>query len=124
MVIFDRRGRAYVEQGLLTTHWSLYLPDRSERSVQIDSTAARDACRRLLGIRRPAPVTAAISSSEIASRAYEYLLQHPYVEQLKLNVFNPGDGQLITDSLRLLESLRLKIPGPNGPPALRYSIQM
>jgi hypothetical protein len=52
------------------------------------------------------------------------LQQHPYVEQLKLNVFNPGDGQLITDALRLLESFRLKIPGPNGPPALRYSVQM
>ena len=124
MVIFDRRGRAYVEQGLLTTHWSLYLPDRSESSVQIDNTAARDACRRFLGIRRPAPVTAAVSSNEIASRAFEYLQQRPYVEQLKLNVFNPGDGQLITDALRLLESYRLKIPGPNGPPALRYSVQM
>lgn len=124
MVIFDRRGRAYIEQGLLTTHWPLYVPDRSESSTQIDNTATREACRRLLGIGRPAPVTAAISSYEIASRAFEYLQQHPYVEQLRLNVFNPGDGQLITDALRLIESFRLIISGDDGPPPLRYSIQM
>ena len=124
MVIFGRRGRAYVEQGLLSTHWPLYLPDRSENAIQIDNAAARDTCRHLLGIRRPAPVTAAVSSYEIAGRAFEYLQRHPYVEQLKLNVFNPGDGQLITEALRIIESLRQRIHGLNGPPTLRYSVQM
>ena len=98
MVMFDRKGRAYVEQGLLTSHWSLFLPDRSENSPHVDTIASRETCRRLLGIRRLAPVTAAVGSSPIATRAFEYLQQHPYVEQLKINVFNPGDGQLITDA--------------------------
>lgn len=125
MVIFDKRGRAYVEQSLLTSHWSLFLPDRSEQSPQLDSIASRENCRRLLGIRRPAPLTAAVSSKEIADRAFEYLQQHPYVEQLKINVFNPGDGQVITNALRLVEARRLQIADdPGSPPPLRYSVQM
>jgi DNA phosphorothioation-dependent restriction protein DptH len=124
MVMFDRRGRAYVEQGLLTSHWSLFLPDRSSNSVQVDTSASRETCRRLLGLRKSLPVTAVVGSAEIATRAFEYLQQHPYVEQLKINVFNPGDGQLITDALRALEGFRQNILTEKGPPALRYSVQM
>jgi hypothetical protein len=124
MVMFDQRGRAFVEQSLLTSHWSLYLPDRSDDSPHVDTTACREICRRVLGIRRPAPVTAVVGSTEIASRAFEYLQQHPYVDQLKINVFNPGDGQLVTDALRILEALRSSVPSENGPPTLRYSVQM
>ncbi len=124
MVMFDRRGRAYVEQGLLTSHWSLFLPDRSESSPQLDTSSSRETCRRLLGIRQPAPVTAAVGSGEIATRIFEYLQQHPYVEQLKINVFNPGDGQLLTDALRSLESFRLDVESIKDPPPLRYAVQM
>ena len=124
MVMFDQRGRAYVEQSLLTSHWSLYLPDRSEESPQVDTASCKETCRKLLGIRSPEPVTSVIGSIEIASRAFEYLQQHPYVDQLKLNVFNPGDGELITEALRAIEAMRLNIGTESGPPPLRYSIQM
>jgi hypothetical protein len=125
MVMFDRRGRAYVEQGLLTSHWSLFLPDKSERLPQVDANASKEVCRRLLGVRRPAPVAAAAMSEEIARRAFEYVQQHPYVEQLKINVFNPGDGQIITDALRRIEARRLEINSGRGLPLpLRYSVQM
>ena len=124
MVMFDQRGRAYVEQSLLTSHWSLYLPDRSEDSPQVDTAACREICRRLLGIRRPEPVTSSIGSAEIASRAFEYLQQHPYVDQLRINVFNPGDGQLVTEALRAIEAIRLAVSPQEEPPTLRYSIQM
>src|SRR6185295_750767 len=75
-------------------------------------------------IRLPAPVTAVVGSSPIATRAFEYLQQHPYVEQLKINIFNPGDGQLITDALREIELLRLQVYTEHGPPPLRYCFQM
>jgi DNA phosphorothioation-dependent restriction protein DptH len=124
MVLFDRRGRAYVEQGLLTSHWSLFLPDKSERLLPVDATGSRETCRRLLGIRKLTPTGTAITSDEIARRAFEYVQQHPYVEQLKINVFNPGDGQVITDALRKIEARRLAINTDGAPPPLRYSIQM
>lgn len=124
MLMFDQRGRAYVEQSLLTSHWSLYLPDRSEDSPQVDTASCRETCRRLLGIRSPEPVTSLIGSVEIASRAFEYLQQHPYVDQLKINLFNPGDGELLTEALRAIEAMRLNVAGEAVPPPLRYSIQM
>src|SRR5262249_9112319 len=101
-----------------------FLPDKSERSPQVDAIGSRENCRRLLGVRKPTSAATAVTSDEIARRAFEYLQQHPYVEQLKVNVFNPGDGQIITDALRKIEAQRLAINRDGAPPPLRYSIQM
>jgi len=121
MILFDRKGRGYVEHAALSSHWTLYLPDRSE-GASIDVALCRENARRLLCVKRATVASAAVGSAEIADRAFEYLQQHPYVEQLHINVFNPGDGQLITDALRRLEGLR-RAAMPDGP-SLRYSIQM
>ena len=65
-----------------------------------------------------------VDSREIASRILTYVIEHPYVEQLRINVFNPGDGQVIVDALREVErdQNRLKVPSETG--LLRYSVQM
>jgi hypothetical protein len=125
MVLFDRRGRAYVETAPLTSHWSLYLPDRTGDDATMDVASSRDTARRLLGVRARGSRRGAIGAQELAGRAFEYLQQHPYAEQLRLNVFNPGDGELIADALRELEFLRQKVRGPDGEsPSLRYCVQL
>jgi hypothetical protein len=124
MVLLDGRGRGYVEREPLTPHWGLYLPDRGSGGELLDSAAGRDNVRRHLGLGRPFVGELSIGAHDIANRAFEYLLQHPYVEDLHINVFNPGDGELITDALRGIERLRLAIAPRREAPALRYSIQM
>lgn len=124
MVLFDDRARAYVEQGVLTPYWSAYLPDRVDAEQPIDVASTRDTLRQLLGMRGKSLAVPGISSNLVAVRIIEYLLQHPYAEQLRLNVFNPGDGQLVADSLRLVEQIRRIASAGSPPPPLRYSVQM
>jgi hypothetical protein len=120
-VIFDGRGRGYVEQGPLTTHWSLFLPDAGASGAIVDVAACRDRARAQLGIRGSTSVAPSVGSQDLARRLLEYLQLHPYVEQLHLNVFNPGDATLIADALRELERHRRLLAGERP---LRYVVRL
>jgi len=120
-ILFDSRGRGYVENAPLTSHWPLFLPDRTEGGSRIDPGACRTALRDAMGIRGRDHAAAAIGSGDVARRIIEFLEQHPYVEKLIINAFHPGDGQLLADTLRAVERMRLELPNP---PPLRYAVQM
>jgi len=127
MVIFDRRGRGYVEHSPLTHFWPLYLPDRGESDSMLDAVATRDRLIQHMGVYDRAIAVSTVDTWEVATRLHEYLTQHPYVEQLRLNVFNPGDGSLIADVLRHMEELRLFDANDHArenPPPLRYAVQL
>ncbi|WP_158626543.1 hypothetical protein [Corallococcus interemptor] len=121
-VLFDRRGRGYVEHAPLTSFWSLYLPDRAEGDVPVDAVAMRDRVLAALAVRAREVGVVTVEPAEVASRLFEYLAQHPYLEQLHLNVFNPGDGRLVANVLRELERLRAALRPT--PLALRYSVHL
>lgn len=128
MVLFDRRGRGYVEHTPLTHFWPLYLPDRADGDTPLDAVATRDRIAQHLGVRDRTVAVTVVDTGDVAARLFEYLTQHPYVDQLRLNVFNPGDGRLIADVLRRLEYLRVHdlTTGRARPsaPTLRYSVQL
>ena len=121
LVIFDSRGRGYAEQGPLTGHWSLYLPDAASHGRVIDVAASRDRVRTLLGVRGSSGVLPSVGSADLAVRFFEYLQLHPYVEQFHINVFNPGDAGLVADALREVERQRRAI---RGEPPLRYVVRL
>ena len=124
-VVFDSRGRGYVEQGPLTSHWSLYLPDQGGSDQVIDIAASRDRARASLGVRGSSSVLPSVGSRDLAVRLYEYLQLHPYVEQLHINVFNPGDAGLIADALRELDRKRRQLGGRSGTETpLRYVVRL
>lgn len=123
MVVFDHRFRGYVEHTPLTQFWPLYLPDRADRDAQIDGVAARDRVLRFLGIRDRTVAVTTVDTADVAARLYDYVTQHPYVEQLRINVFNPGDGRLIADVLRAIEQKRLADMGADAP-SLRYAVHL
>ena len=129
MVLFDRQRRGYVEHTPLTSFWPLYLPDRADGDVPLDAVATRDRVLHHMGIRDRNVALTTVDTSDVAARLYEYLTQHPYVDQLRLNVFNPGDGRLVADVLpSSLERNRLYDPwtgvARQNPPPLRYSVQL
>jgi hypothetical protein len=123
MVLFDLRGRGYVEQTPLTPFWPLYLPDRADGDIQLDVAAARDRVLASMAVSDRSVILDTVSAEDIAERLFEYLQQHPYVEQLRLNVFNPGDGRFIGDILRALEGRRTSINGRRAP-SLRYAVHL
>ncbi|MGK4008380.1 hypothetical protein WMF31_37560 [Sorangium sp. So ce1036] len=125
MVLFDDVGRGFVEREHVTQHWSLYLPDRAQDGERLDLGTCRVNARRHLGVRGRYLESAGLSARDLAVRVIEYIEQHPYVEQLRINVFNPGDGQLVADMLRGVEATRFMLPGAlSQPPSLRYAVQM
>jgi DNA phosphorothioation-dependent restriction protein DptH len=125
MVLFNRRGRPFVEHGPLTTHWSLYLPDLTPGDPPLDAAACRDTVRQLLGIRGRASTVAPVGADDLADLMLEYVQHHPYAEQLRINVFNPGAGDLVAEALRALERRRRALGSAREEaPPLRYAIQL
>lgn len=51
LVLYDSRGRGYVDHGGLTPYWSVYLPEGTNGDRAFDVSACRDRVRHLLGIR-------------------------------------------------------------------------
>lgn len=120
MALFDRRGRAYVEALPITAFWGLYLPDR-DQDQHVDSTVTRDRVLASMGVQARSVSITTANPDEIASLLFEFVLQHPYIDQLHLNVFNPGNGELISDVLRRIEILRRGHPLPLP---LRYVVHL
>jgi DNA phosphorothioation-dependent restriction protein DptH len=121
MALFDRRGRAYTEALPITPFWGLYLPDRDSDGRHIDATAARDRALACMGVRARSVAVTTVNPDDIAARLFEFVVQHPYVDQLRLNVFNPGNGELVADVLRGVEALRREHRSPSS---LRYAVHL
>lgn len=121
LAVFDRRGRAYAEARPVTPFWALYLPDRDNDGRHVDTSAARDRALASLGIRARSVAVTTVNPDDIAARLHEFVTQHPYVEQLRLNVFNPGNGELVADILRGVEALRRQSRPPSS---LRYAVHL
>lgn len=125
LVIFDYRGRPFIEQDLLTPFWSLFLPADQDHQ-RSDVSLIRMQVRTLLGIRRTATRLGEVEPLTLARRIFDYLQRHPYVEQLQINVFNPGDGERIAQMLREVERLRQGIAKGTREvqPELRYAVHL
>lgn len=121
MALFDRRGRAYTEALPITPYWAFYLPDRDHEGQHVDVSAARDQALAVMGVRARSVAVTTVNPDDIATHLYEFVLQHPYVEQLRLNVFNPGNGDLVADILRAVESRRQQNRSPSS---LRYAVHL
>lgn len=121
LAVFDRRGRAYTEALPITPQWGLYLPDRDHDGRHVDASAARDRALASMGVRARSVAVTTVNPDQIAVRLYEFVVQHPYVEQLRLNVFNPGNGELVADVLRAVESQRRQNRSPSS---LRYAVHL
>jgi len=88
-VLFDPRGRGYVEQGPLTAIGRCTFLTLMANGAVIDVAASRDRARAQLGVRGSSSVAPAIGSHDLARRLFEYFNSIHIVEQLHLNVFNP-----------------------------------
>ena len=90
----DNTFQYYLDSGALTPFWQLYLPANVHDSRSISARLAS-----LLSLQKNMTSVSSISMDELVDKIRRYLVQHPYVSTLKLNIFNPGDAQLIVDTL-------------------------
>ncbi len=105
----------YVEHTPVTPFWGLYLREDAQ-----DTRTLEARVRTLLGVSRAVAVSGAVGGDVLAQSITRYLVQHPYVHQLKVNVFNPGDAGLIVDAILEVERARLKARLPG----LRYELRL
>lgn len=111
-------SRFYIEQGPLTPFWSLYLPDDIR-----DRRALFARVKRALAINRSsidAGAVGGVDRDTLAKKFQRYIIQHPYIQTLKINAFNPGDAALLVDAILKIEKERLKI----GLSGLRYELRL
>ena len=90
----DPMTRFYVEKGILVGDWSLYLREDSD-----DTQMLRARVERLLGHNGRTSDTERFVAKSLARSLHRYLAQHPYVKTLQVNMFNPGDAQIIPSDL-------------------------
>jgi len=111
-------SRFYIEQGPLTPFWSLYLPEDIR-----DRRALFARVKRVLAIKRSSTDAGAVGGVDrdtLAQKIQRYLIQHPYIQALKINAFNPGDASLLVDAILKIEKDRHDI----GLSGLRYELRL
>jgi len=113
----DQVMRFYVEQGVLVGDWSLYLREDTD-----DTQMLRSRVERLLGQGRNLGGAEHHLAKGLSRSLRRYLVQHPYVRTLKINIFNPGDAQVLVDAILEVEKdlLQRLVRGPG----LRYEINL
>jgi hypothetical protein len=91
------RNEVYINSDNVDLYWSI-LPKGSTTDVR----RVISVVFRLLGQKGGGEITS-ITPMQLADKVWRYLKHHPYVSTLRLNVINPGDGQLILNTIREIQ---------------------
>lgn len=91
-------GRTFTFIDHIHPVWGLYAA-----ATETNARGLLSEVSSALGVSGVTTSSKAISGNLIASRISRYLLQHPYVQTLSINVFNPGDSALLVDTLMQLQ---------------------
>jgi hypothetical protein len=91
------KGEVFINTDNHGLFWSIF-PDANTPDLR----TAVNAALQVLGAETEGGVISTVSPKQIADKMERYLCHHPYVQTLKLNVVNPGDGRLILEAIKLL----------------------
>jgi hypothetical protein len=90
----------FVNTDVLNLFWSIF-----PKSTTTDIRKVVALISKALGYKNDLGNISSVSPSQIADRLWRYLRHHPYIKTLKLNVLNPGDGQLFLNTIRELQKM-------------------
>lgn len=109
VVIHGRRLRSgnssFYYTGEVAPGWGLYVPV-STLNLSTETATSRallNQIQELLGVPAYLREEADFSVKNLYRQIRRYLIQHPYIEVLHINVFNPGSGDKIVECLKLLQ---------------------
>lgn len=91
------QDRVFVNTDNLGLFWGLY-PD----GELADLRTAVNAALQAVGARSTGGEVSTVTPRQIADKMLRYLAHHPYVQTLKINVINPGDGRLLLEAIKLV----------------------
>ncbi len=90
----------FVNTDVLDLFWSIF-----PKSTTTDIRKVVAMISKSLGYKNDLGNISSVTPNQIADRLWRYLRHHPYIKTLKLNVLNPGDGQLFLNTIRELQKL-------------------
>jgi DNA phosphorothioation-dependent restriction protein DptH len=90
----------FVNTDVLDLFWSIF-----PKSTTTDIRKVVAMISKALGYKNDLGNISSVSTVQIADRLWRYLRHHPYIKTLKLNVLNPGDGQLFLNTIRELQKI-------------------
>ncbi|WP_411845627.1 hypothetical protein AAFN60_18590 [Roseibacillus persicicus] len=117
--LLDEHGRILSCIDNVHSFWSLYASGEhtNPRGLIAELCTAT-------GIPEPLGANLSLNPKYLAERIRRYLIQHPYVESISLNCFNPGRASLIANTLLELQNdkalgnlrydIRLFVPDPEA----------
>ena len=94
------KGQIYVNTDNIDLYWSIFAKGNSEDIRKLNSYVFK-----LLNIKQASGNITTITPEQVADKFWRYLKHHPYITTLKINVINPGDGQIILNAIRELQAL-------------------
>ncbi len=94
------QNRFFVNTDVLDLFWSIF-----PNSTTTDIRKVVAMISKALGYKNDLGNISSVSPAQIADRLWRYLRHHPYIKTLKLNVLNPGDGQLFLNTIRELQKM-------------------
>ena len=105
-------GRIFTSVENINPFWTIYASstEKDARSLVGDICSA-------LGLPEPSIGGNSVTPEMLSVRVQKYLVQHPYVKTLIINVFNPGSGNILSDLL-------LGIQKQKEFSSLRYDIRL
>ena len=106
LVLHGANLRSYYYAGELSPGWAGYLPVPFINAAGDEKTIDRGLfgqIQNLLGIPNSLRDLVGFSPASLYRQIRRFLIQHPYVEVLHINVFNPGDGRKLVECLKQLQ---------------------
>lgn len=106
LILHGGNLRSFYYGGELAPGWGAYFPvsaiDRHSEATT-STRALMGQVQNELGIPKAMREETDYSSYTLYRQIRRYLLQHPYIEVLILNVFNPGDGSKLIECMKRLQ---------------------
>jgi hypothetical protein len=93
-------GEIFINTDNLDIYWSLFPKGDSPDIRKLNSYIYR-----LLNIKEGTGRITTVTPEQIADKLWRYLKHHPYIMALKINVINPGDGEIVLNAIRILQGI-------------------
>ena len=90
----------FINSDNLNLYWSIMPKGGSADIRKLNSYVYR-----LLNIKENTGQITTVTPEQVADKLWRYLKHHPYITTLKINVINPGNGQILLNAIRILQGM-------------------
>lgn len=83
--------------------WGMYVPVHNQGRLPSFKRVLLGTVQEMLGVSQRLKYEADFTQMTLFKQIDRYLMQHPYIDTLFINIFNPDDGEKFIECLKLLQ---------------------